>query len=390
MVINPFKRNKFFDDALVDPLHGAFAPDNDFFRYCYGGKGGGSAPPPPDPAATAQAQGQANKEAVRESAVVNQIGTEGPWGRTYFSGDIGSPDRKQVTELSDTGQAVYDSQSNISQTLGGYGQQLADIVAKGPASFSMEGLPSAPWEQDRSDAMKSVEDATYQRGFNLLQPEFERSRDSLETRLANQGITMGSDAYNTELNRFDDSQNRALTDLSLASVNAGRAEDSRLFGLGQSGRNQALSERLTERTQPMNELAAILKGSPALGTPQGVNPGQYGVQPGDIQGATQAAYQGALANYQTQQGARNGMMGNLFNLGGTLGSAYMMSSDRRLKKNIHKVGRLANGLIVYSYQYLFGKARHIGVMAQDALKIMPQAVGMKDGYLTVDYGRILR
>jgi hypothetical protein len=356
---------------------------------CFGRKGGGSQPTAPDPAATAAAQGQANKEAVRESALVNQIGTQGPWGKTYYTGEVGAPDRTQVTELSPESQAVYNSQQNIAQGLAGYGEQLAGQVAQGPAEFTLDGLPAAPWEGDRSDMISSLEDATYQRGYNLLQPEFERSRDSLETRLANQGITMGSDAYNTELSRFDDSKNRALTDLSLAAVNAGRAEDSRLFGLGQSGRSQALGETLTERTQPMNELAAILQGSPALGAPQGVNPGQYGVQPGDIQGATNAAYQGALMNAQASQAASQGLQNNLFGLGGTLAAAYMMS-DRRLKTSIRKIGQLANGLGVYTYRYIFGTKERVGLMADEVRAMFPHAVHSNRGYLSVDYDEVMR
>lgn len=354
---------------------------------CFG-KGGGGQPAAPDPAATAAAQGQANKEAVRESALVNQIGTEGPWGKTYFTGEVGAPDRTQVTELSGASQDVYNKQQQIAQTLSGYGTDLAGQVAQGPAQFTLDGLPAAPWDTDRSDAIGAVEKATYDRGYNLLQPEFERSEDSLRTLLANQGVTEGSEAWTTEMDRLSDSQNRALTDLSLASVNAGRAEDSRLFGLGQSGRNQALGEQLTERTQPMNELAAILQGSPALGTPQGVNPGQYGVQPGDIQGATNMAYQGALANSQASQAARQSATNNLFGLGGTLGAAYILS-DPRLKMAVRKIGNI-KGLGVYAYRYLFGVKERIGLMADEVRGMFPEAVHVRNGYMSVDYAKVMR
>lgn len=368
----------------------SFEESQDMRRGVCFGKGGGGAPAAPDPARTAAAQAQANKEAVRESALVNQIGTEGPWGKTYFRGEVGEPDRTQVTELSDASQNVYNSQQNVAQTLAGYGEQLAGQVSNGPAEFSLDGLPSAPWEQDRAAMAKSLEDATYQRGYNLLAPEFDRSRDSLETRLANQGITMGSEAYTTEMDRFADSKNRALTDLSLASVGAGRAEDSRLFGLGTSGRSQALGEQLTERTQPMNELSAILQGAPALGTPQGVNPGQYGVQPGDIQGATNMAYQGALNSYNQGNANRNAMVGNLFGLGGTLGGAAILASDRRLKAGIRKIGEAINGLGIYTYRYLFGTKERVGFMADEVRELFPDAIHSQNGYMSVDYGKVMR
>ena len=352
---------------------------------CYG-KGGG-APDPPDPAATAAAQGQANKEAVRESALVNQIGTRGPWGRTFYTGNVGDPDRTQVTELSPGGQQAYDQQVAIANQLLGYGNQLAAQVGQGPAEFNLDGLPNAPWNQDRSQAIADVEQATFDRSYNLLADDLAREEERLQTRLANQGITMGSDARRTEERNFREDRGRMLNDLSLAAVGAGRAEDSRLFNLGTQGRASALNERLLERTQPMNELAAILQGSPALGTPQGVAPGQYAVQPGDVQGATNMAYQGSMANWQQRQANQNAMWGNLFGLGGTLGAAFL--SDARLKRGIRRIGTLRNGLPLYRYRYAWGGRERVGVMAQDCLNILPAAVVRVGDILAVDYRRVL-
>lgn len=353
------------------------------------GKSSGSQPQAPNPAATASAQSTANKEAVRESALVNQIGTEGPSGRTYYAGDIGSPERRLVTELTDTGQQTFDNQQQVANTLSGYGQELAGQVANGPAEFNLDGLPAAPWEQDLAAGGKAVEDATFQRGYDLMAPEFDRQQNSLENRLANQGLTMGSEAYNTEMNRFDDSRNRSLSDLSLASVGAGRQEQSRLFSLGSAGRSQALGEQLTERTQPMNELAAILQGSPAISAPQGVGTAQYSVQPGDVQGATNMAYQGALNNYNQGINSTNAMYGNLFGLGGSLGGAAILSSDRRLKTNVRKIGQTRGGVNVYRYRYFWENRDRVGVMAQEVAKIIPDAIVKLGEWLGVDYRKVL-
>jgi hypothetical protein len=66
---------------------------------------GKKAPRSPDPTATAAAQSQANKDAVTESAKVNQINQVSPYGSTTYSGEIGSPDRTQTTTLSPSQQA---------------------------------------------------------------------------------------------------------------------------------------------------------------------------------------------------------------------------------------------------------------------------------------------
>ena len=69
---------------------------------------------------------------------------------------------------------------------------------------------------------------------------------------------------------------------------------------------------------------------------------------------------------------------------------FVMSlhSDIRLKENIERIGTLPSGLPVYSYNYAWAPKRHIGVMAQEALLLFPEAVSELDGYLAVDYSKI--
>lgn len=80
-------------------------------------------------------------------------------------------------------------------------------------------------------------------------------------------------------------------------------------------------------------------------------------------------------------------------MGGFLGSmaGAAAASDVRLKKNIHKVGELDNGLNVYQYRYIKDDEKvHIGVMAQEVAKVKPEALGpeLEGGYMTVDYGKL--
>jgi hypothetical protein len=63
-------------------------------------------------------------------------------------------------------------------------------------------------------------------------------------------------------------------------------------------------------------------------------------------------------------------------------------SDRRMKTDIKKVGRLDDGLAVYKYRYKAGGPQHIGVMAQEVQKVKPEAVRNYGGTLAVDYGKL--
>ena len=67
-------------------------------------------------------------------------------------------------------------------------------------------------------------------------------------------------------------------------------------------------------------------------------------------------------------------------------SPKVMDSDVRLKTDIEKVGVAANGLPLYRFKYLGNDDVYEGVMAQDVLKVFPEAVCMRpNGYLAVRY-----
>ena len=57
------------------------------------------APKPPDPQETAEAQYKYSKEAAHDSALYNQMGQVNPFGRIWYTGEIGSPNRVQHSEL---------------------------------------------------------------------------------------------------------------------------------------------------------------------------------------------------------------------------------------------------------------------------------------------------
>ena len=78
----------------------------------------------------------------------------------------------------------------------------------------------------------------------------------------------------------------------------------------------------------------------------------------------------------------------MFDLLGTGAQAAFRFSDRRLKKQIKKIGEMANGLGVYSYKYIWGEDG-VGVMADEVKKIIPHAVKKhSSGYDMVNYGAL--
>lgn len=361
------------------------------------GKGGGGSPPAPDPAATARAQAGANKEAVTESARVNQINEVSPYGNLTYSGEIGSPDRTRTLTLDPAQQAQLEGQRSLANALTNFGNNT--LVPQVQSAFqnplSFDGLQALPTSEDLNAAAGDVERATFERGLGLLQPEFDRQEDRLLSRLSSQGIPQGTEAFNDAYQQYTSPRDQALENLALSSVQAGRGEQSRLVGLAQGLRQQGISETLTQRSQPINELAALLQGAPAINNPQFAAPAQYNVNPADVQGAIQNQYMGQMNAYNQRQQGQQATMGGLFGLGGSLGAAaianpaaFSFLSDRRLKRDIEQVGALPSGLPVYRFKYLWDNIERIGVMAQDVLKVIPSAVVNVGEFYAVDYGRL--
>jgi hypothetical protein len=220
-----------------------------------------------------------------------------------------------------------------------------------------------------------------------LSPQLERQRAALETKLANQGIASGSEAWKAAL----DDLGRQENDLRLGITAQGGEELSRLFGLKQAeaqfanaARAQGLQERAYLTNTPINQISALLSGT-QVSLPQAtLAPPQVNVQPADYQGQVNSNYQGQMAAYNAQRSANAATMGSLFGLGGALGSAWIMS-DRRQKTAIRRVGRLDNGLPVYAFRYRHGGPLQIGLMAQDVERVAPAAVTERSGIKHVNY-----
>ena len=63
-------------------------------------------------------------------------------------------------------------------------------------------------------------------------------------------------------------------------------------------------------------------------------------------------------------------------------------SDIRMKEDIEQVGVSPDGHKIYEFNYIGKPTRYRGVMAHEVVKIDPMAVGIRDGYLAVNYGKI--
>ena len=102
----------------------------------------------------------------------------------------------------------------------------------------------------------------------------------------------------------------------------------------------------------------------------------------------------AQANFKNQQdqiAASSDPFNTILGAASGVAMSKLMGSDVRIKENIAEVGTdERTGLTLYEFEYKGGTGKRFrGVMAQDVLKVDPQAVFvMPDGFMAVDYARL--
>lgn len=212
---------------------------------------------------------------------------------------------------------------------------------------------------------EATEKRLFELGSKRLDPLFARRDDDLRTRLANQGIKVGSDAYNREMGLLDEQENDAYNQLLLA------------------GRGQAAQEMLTEDNQRINQISALMSGG-QVSMPHFVTGNGVQAMP-----TTDTA--SLIANYDAQKQAQwqQGQAAFGSALSG-LGGLFALS-DERAKEDKEKIGETKDGLGIYSFKYKGSPKTEIGLMAQEVAKSKPGAVKKAPtGLMHVNYAEALK
>lgn len=348
-----------------------------------------SPPPAPDYTAAANSQAAASKDITTQQTYANRPTVNTPWGsQTWGTSTATDPSSgKEVTQweqninLDPELQRMLQGQMNIQQgrtdaaqgMLGSmqdqFGQPLdfsglpqvpslpgATQNVNLQRSLDLSGLPSMPGNAE--DTRNRVEDAMYQRQVRRLDPQFSREQQSLETQLANQGLTRGSEAWNNASTDFGNRKEDAYQRAMMESILAGGQEATRDFGMDmqrrQTGYNEALgagnfantagvsqanldnqrftqgmastdaamrqrqqmiSELMTQRGFSLNEINALLSGQ-QVGMPQmpAFNTAGASQTPQYLQAANNQ-YGAAMDRYDANQARYGTMMDGLFSAG---------------------------------------------------------------------------
>ncbi|NBO22622.1 hypothetical protein EBU94_04685, partial [bacterium] len=156
---------------------------------------------------------------------------------------------------------------------------------------------------------EAVRNATFELGKRQLDPELKSQRENLARQLANQGIPIGSEAYNSEMNRLERSQGDQLNALSLQSL------------------LQGIQTAEAQRQARFNEISSLLgRSQVGSGISFGETQGQY--QGLDIMGARQAELNRASSQWQGLQQLAAQKSAAMWQAGSGILNAFIQSKKK--------------------------------------------------------------
>lgn len=344
---------------------------------------GGKSADTPDYKGAAEATAASDRESLRDQTWANRPEQDTPFGSTgweaYEDVDPSSGEKvtrwKQTTSLNPESQRALDAQLGLTadrSELGG------SMMGRAREEFGQEmDWSMLPEVGQGAEARDRAEQALYERSTSRLDPQWEQRGDQMQARLVAQGLRPGDKAYDDAMQNMERDRTDAYDRATQQSIIGGGQEAERQYNLESSDRNRQLAETMQRRGFSLNEINALISGQ-QVGMPSMPSFNQAGrAGPTDYAGAAQNTYTAD----QNAANADNAMWQGL--MSGAGGMAMM--SDRRLKRNITRIG-LFKQYPMYLFQYIWGRWA-VGVMAdevnQDAVTRLP------NGYDMVDLARVI-
>lgn len=245
------------------------------------------APAAPDPVKTAQAQTESNVKTATTQQQLNMVDQTNPYGSQKYTQigtwSDGTPRYSMETTFSPEEQAKQQQQWEFDKLT----NQLGINQTK-----KLTGLLDTPFKIDNA----ATEGRLMELGRKRLDPILAERSAALETKLYNQGVQPGTEAWDRAMRENSQATNDAYNSLLLG------------------GRAQAAQELTAERNQPINEITALMSGGQVNQPTFGSTP-QTSVANTDIAGITQQGYENSLIPWKQKNAENQALMSGLFSLG---------------------------------------------------------------------------
>jgi hypothetical protein len=287
----------------------------------------------------------------------------------YSSNQAASAQKKAAQKASDTQMQMFNTTQNNLQPYMGAGasaqstltNELPNLAA--PVVMDQAALQRTPGYQfNRAQGLRAVQNGYAARGLG--------SSGAALKGAANYATGLADSTYQNQFNNAVTNQTNKYN---------------RLLGVASLGENAAAGLGNNAVTTGANignnivgagngQAAAYLQGGQAIGNAANSVPNSL---------LTQQLIGGIYGN-NAGGGASAGGPGVFDQEAFSSGLPW---SDIRLKENIISIGS-ENGFPIYSFNYKWHPQTYIGVMAQDILKLLPEAVRKIGEYFAVDYEKL--
>lgn len=258
--------------------------------------------PVPDYTGAAQATASGNLDAARTAVAANRVNQVTPYGTLKYDvtgqDPYGNPTWTATTALNPDQQQLYNYDIETSKGLGQLQNQGLKYVGNMISNpFDTSSLPSTGINVGETMSSSIM---------RRLQPQLQQEQKSFDAQMANQGIPVGSEAYENAKRMFDQRQNDRLVSSIIQGTDTGLR-----------ARGQGFSELAYQRNEPINTLNAVRSGSQVT-NPNSfyVNAPQQATTTGaDFMSAAQATGNANQANVNAQNAYQNALMSGMFKLG---------------------------------------------------------------------------
>jgi hypothetical protein len=330
---------------------------------------------------------QAEESAAQRSALKGQAISAGAFGG----------DRSGIAQANLARQQSLANQATLSNLLqGGYGQALGAFQQQQATNLSAEQANRAAQQFGSQQAAALGQQ---QFGQNLAAGS---QLSNIGQALFGQNITQGQALAGLGQQLFGQGVGGAQAAAGIGSnVAAMKAQEAALQQqaaqgvFGQAAQQAALQQSASQNVFNMANQGGMNYANLGIaGQGAALQGAQAQLAAGQIEQQTEQAAKSAMYNqFLQQQGFPFQQLGFLGNLsmgigsqsGGTTTTTQGSYSDRRLKEDVREVGETFDGQPIYAFRYKGEEKSQLGLIAQEVEKSHPDAVGERNGYLTVDY-----
>lgn len=246
-------------------------------------------------------------------------------------------------------------------------------------AYEQAGYQATIGAGQEASRMYGMDSGTRQQQYGELQGNGAFYNQSANQALQ-QDLAVGGANYGEGMQgaKYQDAQRAALGNEQLQFGQAGFGQNLQASNYQNQLRQQQIAESLQQRGFSLNEINAMLSGQQvSMPTMPTFNTAQRSEGLQSLQ-ATDMQQQANMDIFGAQQAQTQGLMSGA--------SSMMMFSDRRLKKDVTRIGSI-QGIALYAWTYLWGE-KGVGVMADEVDHIPGAVVIHPSGYKMVDYGVI--